>query len=115
MCTCIALRHICLLAILIEMVYLYAWASGATAKFVGMPRKLKFYQKKSAERLKKLRKLIVDNYVMRNADSSPSRCRFLSLYTDIISMVQTAVLIKRVNNTDNHAGNARFISRLRSL
>ena len=68
------------------MVYLYAWASGATAKFVGMPRKLKFYQKKSAERLKKLRKLIVDNYVMRNADSSPSRCRFLSLYTDIISM-----------------------------
>ena len=69
-----------MLAILIEMVYLYAWASGATAKFVGMPRKLKFYQKKSAERLKKLRKLIVDNYVMRNADSSPSRCRFLSLY-----------------------------------
>ena len=62
-----------MLAILIEMVYLYAWASGATAKFVGMPRKLKFYQKKSAERLKKLRKLIVDNYVMRNADSSPSR------------------------------------------
>ena len=77
------LRHICLLAILIEMVYLYAWASGATAKFAGMPRKLKFYQKKSAERLKKLRKLIVDNYVMRNADSSPSRRRFLSLYTDI--------------------------------
>ena len=69
------------------MVYLYAWASGATAKFAGMPRKLKFYQKKSAERLKKLRKLIVDNYVMRNADSSPSRRRFLSLYTDIISMV----------------------------
>ena len=69
-----------MLAILIEMVYLYAWASGATAKFVGMPRKLKFYQKKSAERLKKLRKLIVDNYVMRNADSFPSRCRFLSLY-----------------------------------
>ena len=67
------LRHIRLLAILIEMVYLYAWASGATAKFLGMPRKLKFYQKKSAERLKKLRKLIVDNYVMRNADSSPSR------------------------------------------
>ena len=62
-----------MLAILIEMVYLYAWASGAAAKFVGMPRKLKFYQKKSAERLKKLRKLIVDNYVMRNADSSPSR------------------------------------------
>ena len=75
-----------MLAILIEMVYLYAWASGATAKFAGMPRKLKFYQKKSAERLKKLRKLIVDNYVMRNADSSPSRRRFLSLYTDIISM-----------------------------
>ena len=66
------LRHICLLAILIEMVYLYAWASGATAKFASMPCKLKFYQKKSAERLKKLRKLIVDNYVMRNADSSPS-------------------------------------------
>ena len=61
------LRHIRLLAILIEMVYLYAWASGATAKFAGMPRKLKFYQKKSAERLKKLRKLIVDYYVMRNA------------------------------------------------
>ena len=68
------------------MVYLYARASGATAKFVGMPRKLKFYQKKSAERLKKLRKLIVDNYVMRNADSFPSRRRFLSLYTDIIYM-----------------------------
>ena len=49
-------------------------------KFAGMPHKLKFYQKKSAERLKKLRKLIVDNYVMRNADSSPSRRRFLSLY-----------------------------------
>ena len=80
-------RHIRLLAILIEMVYLYAWASGATAKFAGMPRKLKFYQKKSAERLKKLRKLIVDNYVMRNADSSPSRRHFLSLYTDIISML----------------------------
>ena len=88
MCTCTALRHIRLLAILIEMVYLYAWASGATAKFVGIPRKLKFYQKKSAERLKKLRKLTVDNYVMRNADSSPSRRRFLSLYTDIISMVR---------------------------
>ena len=82
------LRHIRLLAILIEMVCLYAWASGATAKFAGMPRKLKFYQKKSAERLKKLRKLIVDNYVMPNADSSPSRRRFLSLYTDIISMSQ---------------------------
>ena len=67
------LRHIRLLAILIEMVYLYTWASGATAIFVGMPRKLKFYEKKSAERLKKLRKLIVDNYVMRNADSSPFR------------------------------------------
>ena len=77
-----------LLAILIEMVYLYAWPSGATAKFAGMPHKLKFYQKKSAERLKKLRKLIVDNYVMRNADSSPSRRRFLSLYTDIISMLE---------------------------
>ena len=77
------LRHIHLLVILIEIVYLYAWASGAIAKFAGMPRKLKFYQKKSAERLKKLRKLIVDNYVsdvMRNADSSPSRRRFLSLY-----------------------------------
>ena len=74
------LRHIRLLAILIEMVYLYAWASGATAIFADMPRKLKFYQKKSAERLKKLRKLIVDNYVMRNADSSPFRRRFLSLY-----------------------------------
>ena len=80
------LRHIRLLAILIEMVYLYTWASGATAIFAGMPRTLKFYQKKSAERLKKLRKLIVDNYVMRNADSSPFRRRFLSLYTDIISM-----------------------------
>ena len=44
------LRHIRLLAILIEMVYLYAWASGASAKFAGMPHKLKFYQKKSAER-----------------------------------------------------------------
>ena len=76
------------------MVYLYAWASGATAKFVGMPRKLKFYQKKSAERLKKLRKLIVDNYVMRNADSSPSRRRFLSLYTDIISMVASLTVMK---------------------
>ena len=62
------LRHIRLLAILIEMVYLYAWASGATAKFEGMPRKLKFYQKKSTERLK-LKNLIVDNYVMRNADT----------------------------------------------
>ena len=81
------LRHIRLLAILIEMVHLYAWASGATAKFSGTPRKLKFYQKKIAERFKKLRKLIVDNYVMRNADSSPSRRRFLSLYTDIISMI----------------------------
>ena len=80
------LRHIRLLAILIEIVYLYAWALGATAKFVGMPRKLKFYQKKSAERLKKLRKLIVDSYVMRNTHSSPSRHLFLSLYTDIISM-----------------------------
>ena len=80
------LRHIRLLAILIEMVYLYAWASDTTAKFEGMPRKLKFYQKKSTERLK-LRKLIVDNYVMRDADSSPSQRRFLSLYTDIISMV----------------------------
>ena len=78
--------HIHLLAILIEMVYLYTWASGATAKFVGMPRKLKFYQKKSTERLKKLRKLIVDSYVMCNVDSSPSRRRFLSLYMDIISM-----------------------------
>ena len=28
---------------------------------------------------------------------------------------KTAVLIKRVNNTDPHAGNARFISGLRSL
>ena len=73
------LRHIHLLAILIKMVYLYTWASGATAIFVGMPCKLKFYEKKSTERLKKLRKLIVDNYVMRNADSSPFRCRFLSL------------------------------------
>ena len=82
------LRHIRLLAILIEMVYLYTWASGATAIFAGMPSKLKFYQKKSAERLQKLRKLIVDNYVMRNADSSPFRRRFLSLYADIISMVQ---------------------------
>ena len=72
------LRHIHLLAILIEIVYLYAWASGAMAKFVGMHRKLKFYQKKSAERLKKLRKLIVDSYVMHNAHSSPSRHRFLS-------------------------------------
>ena len=80
------LRHIYLLAILIEIVYLYAWASGATAKFVGMHHKLKFYQKKSAERLKKLRKLIVDSYVMCNADSSPSRRRFLSLYMDVISM-----------------------------
>ena len=80
------LRHIHLLAILIEIVYLYAWASGATAKFVGMHHKLQFYQKKSAERLKKLRKLIVDSYVMCNADSSPSQCRFLSLYVDIISM-----------------------------
>ena len=69
------------------MVYLYAWASGATAKFAGMFRKLKFYQKKSAKRLKKLRKLIVDNYVMHNTDSSPSWHRFLSLYTDIISMI----------------------------
>ena len=74
------LRHIHLLVILIEIVYLYAWASGATAKFAGMPHKLKFYQKKSAERLKKLRKLIVDNYVMRNADSSPSQRHFLCLY-----------------------------------
>ena len=80
------LRHIRLLAILIEMVYLYAWASGVTAKFVDMHRKLKFYQKKSAERLKKLRKLIVDSYVMHNIHSSPSQHRFLSLYTDIISM-----------------------------
>ena len=78
--TCTVLRHIHLLVILIEIVYLYAWASGATANFAGMPHKLKFYRKKSAERLKKLRKLIVDNYVMRNADSSPSRRRFLSLY-----------------------------------
>ena len=54
-----------MLAILIEMVYLYAWASGATAKFVDMPRKLKFYQKKSAERLKKLRKLIITSCVTR--------------------------------------------------
>ena len=69
------------------MVYLYTWVSGATAIFAGMPRKLKFYQKKSAERLKKLRKLIDDYYVMRNADSSPFRRRFLSLYMDIISMV----------------------------
>ena len=80
------LRHIHLLAILTEMVYLYAWASGATAKFAGMHHELKFYQKKSAERLKKLRKLIIDSYVMCNADSSPSRRRFLFLYTDIISM-----------------------------
>ena len=50
------LRNIHLLAILIEMVYLYARASGATAKVVAMPRKLKFYQKKSAETLKKLKK-----------------------------------------------------------
>ena len=63
-------RHIHLLAILIEMMYLYAWASGATAKFAGMHHKLKFYQKKSAERLKKMRKLIVDSYVMHNVDSS---------------------------------------------
>ena len=77
-----------MLAILIEMVYLYTWASGATAKFAGMPHKLKFYQKKSAERVKKLRKLIVDNYVMCNADNSPSQRHFLSLYTDIISMVR---------------------------
>ena len=62
------LRHIRLLAILIEMVYLYVWASCTTAKFAGMHHKLKFYQKKSAERLKKLRKLIVDSYVMCNAD-----------------------------------------------
>ena len=75
-----------MLAILIEMVYLYAWASCAAAKFAGMHQKLKFYQKKSAERLKKLRKFIVDSYVMCNADSSPSRHRFLSLYMDIISM-----------------------------
>ena len=61
---------------------------SATAKFMGMPSKLKFYQKKSAERLKKLRKLIVDNYVMRNADNSSSRRRFLSLYMNIISMVK---------------------------
>ena len=81
------LRHIRLLAILIEMVYLYARASGATVKYAGMPRKLKFYQKKSAERLKKLRKLIVDYYVMRNANCSPYQRRFLSLYTDIISML----------------------------
>ena len=56
------LRHIHLLVILIEIVYLYAWASGAIAKFAGMPRKLKFYQKKNGERLKKLsqRKLIVE-------------------------------------------------------
>ena len=80
------LRHTHLLAILIEIVYLYAWASGATAKFVGMHHKVKFYQKKSAERLKKLRKLIVDSYVMCNVDSSPSRRHFLSLYMDIISM-----------------------------
>ena len=52
-----------------------------------MPLKLKFYQKKSAERLKKLSKLIVDYYVMRNAVSSPYQRRFLSLYTDVISMI----------------------------
>ena len=80
------LRHIHLLIILTEVVYLYAWASGTTAKFAGMHHKLKFYQKKSAERLKKLRKLIVDSYVMRNAGSSPSQHCFLSLYMDIISM-----------------------------
>ena len=92
------LRHIRLLAILTEMVHLYTWASGATAIFAGMPHKLKFYQKKSAERLKKLRKLIVNNYIMRNADSSPLRRRFLSLYTDIISMLVLTlfhVLFKR--------------------
>ena len=51
-----------MLVILIEIVYLYAWASGAIAKFAGMPCKLKFYQKKNGERLKKLsqRKLIVE-------------------------------------------------------
>ena len=57
------LRHIHLLAILIEIVSLYVWASGTIAKFAGMPRKLKFYQKKNGERLKKLsrRKLIVED------------------------------------------------------
>ena len=37
------------------------------------------------------------------------------LLVSFLQYVQTAVLIKRVNNTDNHVGNARFISRLRSL
>ena len=87
------LRHIHLLVILIEIVYLYAWASGAIGKFAGMPRKLKFYQKKSAERLKKLGKLIVDNYVMRNVDSSPSRRRFLSLYRILYLWLHTYIHI----------------------
>ena len=90
-----------MLAILIEMVYLYAWASGATAKFVGMPRKLKFYQKKSAERLKKLRKLIVDNYVMRNADSSPSRRRFLSLYRILYLWIHIQSYYMNTNGWDS--------------
>ena len=33
----------CNSAILIEIVYLYAWASGAIAKFTGISCKLKFY------------------------------------------------------------------------
>ena len=42
-----------MLAIFIKIVHLYAWASGAMAKFAGMPRKLKFYQKaKMGERIK---------------------------------------------------------------
>ena len=68
-----------LLAILIEMVCLYAWASGAKAKFAGMPRKLKFYQKKSAERHKKLRKLIVVDIVLRLGTVSYPCIRILYL------------------------------------
>ena len=67
-----------------------------------MPRKLKFYQKKSAERLKKLRKLIVDNYVMRNADSSPSRCHFLSLYRILYLCRYIAIFILKYGIVERH-------------
>ena len=75
-------RHIYLLVIFIEIVDLYAWASGAMAKFAGMPRKLKFYQKSKWVKELNLRKLPVKYRpcdVMHNADSFQFRRHFQSL------------------------------------
>ena len=61
-----------MLAIFIEIVHLYAWASGAMAKFAGMPHKLSFTKKPKWLKELNLRKLPVKYQpcdVMRNADS----------------------------------------------